>query len=217
MELFGAGLLSRSMRSRVRIFQALKTLMEYEDFDRISVKHICQVAHTGKTTFYAHFQDKYDIIQWFTNLFYDIGVARIGRSLTWEQGHRISTAGYLNYQPMLRKAFQSMDYNGIATYSPRRREDNLFETLTDYKHVEVTPLIRAQVISLAAGETAYFHRYLAEIDSPNLEDVVAAFMSIIPPQLHELLKEPVSPKKDNINEEMMNVQFIIQMLASPIG
>jgi len=216
MELFNTRLLSRSMHSKIKIFQALETLMSHEDFDRIAVKHICEVAHIGKTTFYTHFKDKYDIIQWFTTLFFDIGVARIGRTLTWEQGHRISTSGYLHYQPLLSKAFQSMDYNGLATYSPRRREDNLYETLTEYKKVEITPRIQAQIIALSVGEAAYFHQYIANNSSPKLDEVVDALMSIVPPQLYKLLEEPVVSKKDNIAEELMNVEFITLMLASEV-
>jgi AcrR family transcriptional regulator len=216
MELFNSRLLSRSMHSKIKIFQALETLMSYEDFDRIAVKHICEVAHIGKTTFYSHFKDKYDIIQWFTTLYFDIGIARIGRTLTWEQGHRISTSGFLHHRPLLSKAFQSMDYNGLAMYSPRRRENNLVQTLSEYKKVEITPRLHAQIIALSVGEAAYFHRYLVENNSPKLDELVDALMGIIPPQLYKLLKEPAVSKKDNITEEMMNVEFITLMLSSEV-
>ena len=216
MEFVKYGLFSKSAPTKIKIFQALAELLETEDFDSITVKQICETAKTGKTTFYAHFQDKYDIIQWFTSLFYDMGVAHIGRTLTWEQGHRITTTGYLQYRDLLVKAFLSSDYNGLPAYCPRRREDNIIDTLVNYKHVEVTRAIRAQVVSLSAGEAAFFNQYLVEEESPDVDECVQALMSVIPPQLYELLEEPVEAKRDSIEEELTHIRFLVHVFALPV-
>ena len=210
-------MLSQSLRSKIKIFQAFEQLAEFEEFDGITVKQICEAAHTSKTTFYKHFRDRYDIVQWLSDLFFYMGVGYIGRTLTWEQGHRISTTGYLHYHKLLSKAFQCTDYNGLASYSPRRREENLLETLSEHKRIEITSDIGAQVISLATGETAFFKQYLIEHDEVNVDEVVKAMMSIIPSQLHDLLEEPASPRKTSIEEDLMNVEFIIHMLSMPIS
>lgn len=117
---------------------------------------------------------------------------------------------------MLRKAFQSMDYNGINSCSPRRREQNLSETLTKFYQVEITKPLRAQIVSLAVGETVCFRNYLDEEENPNIVETVECFMSIIPSQLYELTKEPAVSSKDNIDEELLSVNFIAHMLSAPI-
>ena len=37
-------------------------LMKHTDFDKISVRKICETAHVNHSTFYAHFRDIYDLI-----------------------------------------------------------------------------------------------------------------------------------------------------------
>lgn len=154
------------------------------------------------------------MIQWFTSLFFDLCVAQIGRMLTWEQGHYVTTTGNLHYRELLRKAYASNDYNGLRLYSARRREENIIETLTCFKHVEVTRRIRAQITSLSAGETTLFNQCLADRQEPaDVEEVVQDLMSVIPPQLYSLLEEPVVSRKDSIDDELARVNLIVHSLA----
>ena len=216
MEFLKDGLFTKSAASDVKIFQALVNLLKTEEFDDVTVKQIYKTAHVGKTTFYSHYQDKYDIIQQFTSIFFDLGVAQIGRTLTWQQGHTVSTTGYLQFCDILRKAFLSKDYNGLQLYSPRRREENIIETLSKYKKVEIDKLLHAQIVSLATGETALFSQYIIKEKSPKINEFVQALMCIVPQQLYELLKEPAISKKDSINEELMRVNLIAQALSMPV-
>lgn len=43
---------------------ALKTLMEEEDFSKISVADICDRCGMNRKSFYYHFKDKYDLVNW---------------------------------------------------------------------------------------------------------------------------------------------------------
>ena len=217
MEFLKDSLFTKAASSEIRIFQALVSLLKTNEFDDVTVKQICKMANVGKTTFYSHYQDKYDIIQQFTSIFFDMGVAQIGRTLTWEQGHIISTTGYLQFCDILKKAFSSKDYNGLQLYSPRRRERNIYRTLEKYKKVELTKLLQAQTVALAAGETVLFSRYIIEEKDPNVDDFVKILVSIVPKQLYDLLEEPIVSKKDSIDEELMRVNLIVQALSMPIA
>ena len=44
--------------------QALKDLMRTEPFSKISVGDICQACHMSRKSFYYHFRDKYDLVNW---------------------------------------------------------------------------------------------------------------------------------------------------------
>jgi len=53
---------SRAVRTRAEIASALISLMHEKGFDTISVQQICARAHVGRSTFYAHFQDKDELL-----------------------------------------------------------------------------------------------------------------------------------------------------------
>ncbi|MDO5033328.1 MAG: TetR/AcrR family transcriptional regulator C-terminal domain-containing protein [Eubacteriales bacterium] len=65
--------MSKSQETKVLIAQALKELMPELPFDKISVTRICQEAQVHRKTFYYHFQDKYDLVNWI----YDTEVAEL--------------------------------------------------------------------------------------------------------------------------------------------
>ena len=47
---------------KYRLAEAIKTLMETEPLDKITVRDIVESAHTTRQSFYRHFQDKYDLV-----------------------------------------------------------------------------------------------------------------------------------------------------------
>lgn len=43
---------------------ALRELMEEVPFDKIQVAHICERCSMNRKSFYYHFKDKYDLLNW---------------------------------------------------------------------------------------------------------------------------------------------------------
>ena len=43
---------------------ALKELLEEQSFEKISVSDICERCHMNRKSFYYHFKDKYDLVNW---------------------------------------------------------------------------------------------------------------------------------------------------------
>lgn len=54
----------RVRRTRKMLVQALFVLLEHEEFQAISVKQICDEAMIHRTTFYTHFNDKYNLMSY---------------------------------------------------------------------------------------------------------------------------------------------------------
>lgn len=46
-----------------KIVEAILNLMEHTEFEKITVKTICATAHVNHSTFYAHFNNIYDLIE----------------------------------------------------------------------------------------------------------------------------------------------------------
>jgi AcrR family transcriptional regulator len=55
----------RSRRTRELLQQALATLMKEKDFDKISVNDITAAATVNRATFYAHYPDKFALLECF--------------------------------------------------------------------------------------------------------------------------------------------------------
>lgn len=52
----------RIIKTNKILFDALITLMKQKDFERIKISDICDVALINRSTFYAHYEDKYDLL-----------------------------------------------------------------------------------------------------------------------------------------------------------
>ena len=52
----------RSQRTRQALSQALIALIQEQRYDAITVQDICDQANVGRSTFYAHYQDKDDLL-----------------------------------------------------------------------------------------------------------------------------------------------------------
>jgi AcrR family transcriptional regulator len=71
---------ARAVRTRGELASALIALMHQQGFDEITVQSICDRAHVGRSTFYAHFQDKDELFIRHTVVF----ARALGEKLLWD-------------------------------------------------------------------------------------------------------------------------------------
>ena len=67
---------------------AMKSLMERKSFSKISVGDICELCQMNRKSFYYHFKDKYDLVNW---IFYTEFIAAI-RNRDFENGWQLMEA-----------------------------------------------------------------------------------------------------------------------------
>ncbi len=175
-------------KSKVKIFTALRAIAKEKPFDKISVREICDTAGVAKSTFYSNFQDKYAVIHWHYDMVMGAGVNKIGRTLSWEEGHLITSFGFAAEVPLYNLARKSTDQNGLLPYGIRNREAVLIETLTQYRHVELTDKLRFQITAVAAAEQAVVQRYLNSAKPIDVLAYVDNMIDIIPKELFDAMQ-----------------------------
>lgn len=52
----------RVIKTNKILFEALTTLMKDKTFEKIKISDICEVALINRSTFYAHYEDKYELL-----------------------------------------------------------------------------------------------------------------------------------------------------------
>lgn len=53
----------RIIKTKKNIEESMLSLLETKDFRRLTIKDICQKSMISKSTFYAHYLDKYDLLE----------------------------------------------------------------------------------------------------------------------------------------------------------
>lgn len=77
--------MSDSLITKRALARSLKELCQYRNFEKISINDLTNKCGLNRQTFYYHFQDKYDLLQW---LYYDELFADIENIITfnnWDQ------------------------------------------------------------------------------------------------------------------------------------
>ena len=64
--------------------RALKDLMREQRFEKISVGEICEACEMNRKSFYYHFKDKYDLVEWIFNTEFIDFVKRTNVDDQWE-------------------------------------------------------------------------------------------------------------------------------------
>ena len=60
----------RQQKTRQAVFQAFSRLIAQKNYNKITVQEIIDAANVGRTTFYTHFETKYDLLKDFCDEFF---------------------------------------------------------------------------------------------------------------------------------------------------
>lgn len=177
-------------KTKLRIVRAIEELISDKPLERLRIQDICAAAGIGRSTFYSHFHDKYEALQWHLDMCFDSGFTQIGRTLTWMEGHLITSEAIAGFPNLERESIRANDYNAPMKYTMRRHYDILAETITEYKKHPLTPLLRFQIAALAAAEGSAVHHLLSSGDRLTPQTKAEYLTSIVPHDLFKLLNVP---------------------------
>ena len=104
-----------SMITKRALAESLKELMESQPLEKISVGDICERCGMNRKSFYYHFKDKYDLVNW---IFYSEFLLRardIQYETSWDFFSSICTYFYENRRFYIR-AFETQGQNSFTDY-----------------------------------------------------------------------------------------------------
>ena len=109
-----------------------------KSLDQITVAEICRNAGISRQTFYRHFESKYDIPWWYSIFCRQFYLNEIGRTIDWKTGYYHHLRLIAQERDFFRESIQySINTPFGQTIMPENRKSVLFDTLENYRHVEV--------------------------------------------------------------------------------
>ena len=75
-----------SEKMKYKLANAMKELLVHTPVDKITVKQIVDQCDVTRPTFYRHFKDKYDLINWYFDVLAQMSFKQMGISLTLREG-----------------------------------------------------------------------------------------------------------------------------------
>lgn len=182
-----------SIETCMNIVDSTMGIIGNRELSDISVNEICEAADISRTTFYYHFDDKFDIIQWHYDYVAQRNLFLTGRNYTWFQAHYKNTREVLKKRELYLAAFASRGYQSLFSYSKRRRVESLKTTIVEYKKMALDEELGFQIYALADAEVASMSRWFKDGMPFDLETLCKYLEGIVPRRLHDLLADPVDP------------------------
>lgn len=150
--------------------QALKQLMQEKAFEKISVSDICEKCDMNRKSFYYHFKDKYDLVNWIFDTEF-IAVTKNTPLLedTWKWGMAICEYFYAN-RAFYRKALRITGQNSLSDHFREMLSSILSKRFEDMLGVKITNDFQINFFTDAV--VLAFQRWMTEETSMTSEDFI---------------------------------------------
>ena len=106
----------KSTRTKCMIAKGVKKLLETVSFGELSVGEICKQCQISRNTFYYHFKDIYDLVEW--SCLEDARIALQGKktSSTWHEGLLQIFDAVMENKPFILNVYRSVGREQIENY-----------------------------------------------------------------------------------------------------
>ncbi len=126
--------MSDSKNTKHTLAQALKTLMGIRAFEKISVGDICQQCNVSRKSFYYHFQDKYDLMNWVFHTEFVAALQQIPQLDSWQL--LLSICTYFHKEQVFYR-------NALSVRGQNCFQDYFIETIEPFIYILVQEMFAA--------------------------------------------------------------------------
>lgn len=162
--------------TRRALASASKELMTEIPFEKISISNICEKCNMSRKSFYYHFKDKYDLVNWIFDIEF---ISVINSSIytdRWELLESLSNYFYEN-RFFYRKALKIEGQNSFPNHFRECLRLVLQKRLEDLTPLETTNLFVVNVITDSC--ICAFERWLGEKNCMPPEQFVSIIKSML--------------------------------------
>lgn len=154
----------------------------------ITITELCSHSNIARQTFYRHFSDKYEILNWhFAKI--STPLREVGRSMTWHEAHVLLFTEICKARSVYTARITSYEFYGIDETAKRLTRDMYIETLTQYKKIVLTPLLRFQCEAAAACNTTISAMWARGGMKETPQELSHMLDTVLPPLLKSVLEE----------------------------
>ena len=157
---------------------ALKELMEQKPFSKINVAEICEKCGMNRKSFYYHFKDKYDLVNWI----FDMDFAKVLEAhekkdyFTWPFLEALCECFYEN-RCFYRKALKIREQNCLIDHYREKLEPFMQAGMRKILHE--TEYMDFQINFFAAAFIGSLERWLSESDCMSASELIVRVKACI--------------------------------------
>jgi AcrR family transcriptional regulator len=173
----GADIDRRALRTRQALHQALLQLIRERDYDEITVSDITERANVGRSTFYAHFTDKDDLLR--------SGAGHLRAVLMFEHGNAVADEARPERRPLGFSRFMTAHLKEQHQLYRALMRGRAGPIILDRFRQFLCEIVRAELASSSAAA-----KPPSAVPEIAVQFVVGAYMSVLTWWLDRGAKEP---------------------------
>jgi AcrR family transcriptional regulator len=175
--------LSKQDETKLRVFRSVD-----KPVDKLTVADICKKAGISRQLFYRYFNSKFDPPIWYTVKCDVVTMAEIGRTLSWEEG-------LLGFYDLLRDEKEvlvlyvnSKEDLASRHWADERRARIFKETISDFRHLDLTPEMEFYANSYANTFNKVFATWLQKGLKEEPAYMAKLTLGLVPQELYNALE-----------------------------
>ena len=167
---------------RKKLSEAMEYLLSRKNLDDIPVSEIAKMAGVSRRTFYRHFCDKYELVNWYYDEFYEESFGSIVLGLKI----------YRQKRSVLKHAYESRDINGLKNHDIEITR-RIYETFLKQRGADIRSEIMWFSIEIAVrgGSDMVIQWMLGNIDLP-AEKMARLICETLPEEIKKYQMSPVT-------------------------
>ncbi|MEG0376548.1 MAG: TetR/AcrR family transcriptional regulator, partial [Raoultibacter sp.] len=174
---------NEDVQMKLRIMHSVE-----QSLDQIKVSDLCEKAGISRQTFYRHFDSKYSLHWWWPTHIHKFYLIEVGRTIDWETGyfHHIRL---LSLEKEFFKTATQYTLNSPSERSimPHYRRCALYETLEDYRHIEINDELDFCLDSWVKTETEILTEWYRLGTTPPPKEAAEKLARVVPKMLYDAL------------------------------
>ena len=169
------------------ILSSLYDLLQEKPYEKITVSAIVRNCGISQRTFYHHFKDKHDLVEWSYLHVLDDYYGQNRESLTFRKWLRFMAESVWEHRLALQKIAQYSGQNSLPTSLQQPLTERCLNVISDVYGDPVTEELRSVVSFYTGGLISYVERALNEAVIPTPEESIRLFEACIPACMEKYL------------------------------